>query len=276
MRAIRTLVLTAVSLLAVTGVAYAGNNSNSITASVSPNKAGEPSGESFHLGFSYAGGGLPDIGYHSDITIQPGKLNLSQFPKCTLPLDQLAASPAGCSKALIGSGAATAYVVPCGTHPSPSTPGVPRVDLDIAIYNGGDKLLSRLQGKGTFSSITGTFVVNITRSPSGNTFSFDLADGLLSPATGTCSPIVTSDFKINKITKKVKKGKGKKKKTTTVGLIENGPCPKSKKWTFSLSTKYTDGKKGADAKLTRTTTDSASSSTTVACQPAKKKKGKKK
>jgi len=249
--------LALIGALALTGVAYAGNNSNAINGTLSSKKKNTPVSEFFHLSSTYAGGLVPDIAYQSTISTPNTALNGKYFKSCSVAAVEARDGDTACKSALIGSGTAIALAVPCGAHP-PTSRAPATLHFVIAIYNGpgGRSLVSKLRGTDTGNTATGTFAVNIVTGKSGDKFTFSLPDTLLSPAGRVCAPIVDATFKINKKTVKVKKGKLKGKR---VGFVQTSA--KKCKGKFGYASLYTDGSRtnGLTGPLTRTQIDSASS-----------------
>jgi hypothetical protein len=248
----KTLILSAliVGVFGVTANAYAGPNANGVTGKLTSTKKNASTGESFHLTNTYAGGLIPDIAFKSTISTPNVVINGKSFPQCSLNQVSAATGSSDCAKALIGSGTATAYIVPCGTHPALTDPTDTVEHFTIQIFNGtgGKTLVSKLIGV-ELAAFTGTFIVNETTSATGDKFTFSLADPLLSPAPGNCSPIVDATFSIP--AKTVKK-KGKK-----IPLIQI--AKKGCKGKFGYANLFTDGSRGSGGTLTHNQIDSASS-----------------
>lgn len=121
-----------VGLLVFSQVAF-GAVTVAFNASVSPNKAGKPTGLKVHIASSDAAAVQPPIMNRIVIKLNSGgQYNGSKFPKCTLSVLQ-SKGPSGCpGGSKIGSGNGVGYARPVVTDP---------VKAKLTIFNGGSTIL---------------------------------------------------------------------------------------------------------------------------------------
>jgi len=121
-----------IGLLVLAQVAF-GAVTVAFNASVSPAKAGKPTGLNTHIAASDSAAPQPPIMNRIVIKLNAGgQYNGSKFPKCTTSILQ-SKGPSGCPKgSKIGSGSGVGYAKPVVTDP---------VNAKLTIFNGGNTIL---------------------------------------------------------------------------------------------------------------------------------------
>jgi hypothetical protein len=134
--------ITAISVMAITGVVYAATVTNTMNYTAKLVKKGKPSAKK-PAPLTYTGtlhidtvppGQQPDIGPRTTLFFAKGIINHAKdFPFCDQSeIDGQPTIPAKCNKAIVGTGTATAYAGQPGADRSKSV----KEDLDVKAING--------------------------------------------------------------------------------------------------------------------------------------------
>ena len=290
MRKVAILALTGATVLGPAAAAQAAGvapEERSITGTVSPNQAGRAVRLSFNLGTTRPDGRLPNIALRDRITLPSGfRYNgglrrnptgsATAFSVCTGPdnnrngiPDRVEAQggPQCPTASQVGFGSATAFVHQCGDAATPASAEAAgrRETLTIRIFNGGGRLAGN--GGTLYAFLTGTPVaINavLKVSFSGNRISFEVPDNLVSPVPGICSPLVstllnlarrtaTSSPSVLTANTTVRRRVRGRLRTFTVrrGLVEAGPCPSNRRWSFVDTVEFGTGARDANGNVIR-------------------------
>lgn len=240
MKGSRKTMLAAGVLCATFGISSTAQaaTTQSITASVSPSKAGtkkKPRGVKLAIRLSATTtGGLPPATSKAEVFLPKElKLNGSKFASCTAAiLNNSNQGPSKCPKgSKVGSGSARAIVVG------------QQVPIKVTAFNGpkGRSLLLYLQASG-IANIEQALEGKLSRSGGGNKLTVPIPAALQQPLPGVFAPLVDFSTSLRASTKVKKKGAKKKVK---VNFLELNGCPSSKKLPFKSINTYAAGSTGA-------------------------------
>lgn len=270
MRGPKTLLLTLIALAVVAAPAQAiTTNNRALEASVTSNKGGASTGVKLRLLTTTTNALTPDAGAHDDIYLPKGIVyNGSRLPSCD-PDVLVAKGPAGCpKKSIVGGGNILGLVRNgCGNPPISEITGALQQNVNLTIVNAnkGRGLLAYLKNP----VIGATYIdidINKAASPYGLKFVFDVPDLLLQPLPNVCISLADVKININKATVTVKKKVRGKIRSFKAGLVQNGPCPRSKKWAFKDAVKFVSGQLvPGSTKVSRVYTQTTAGSATVRC-----------
>jgi hypothetical protein len=231
MRKVVLLSTAVIAVLALAAVAFAADNTYSVTGSSSPHKAGSKSKPvPVSVNFNYTVG-------TTDSNTQPSAINKykidffgvravngDKFPKCTAASIEQTQSDANCpKKAVMGSGSIDAIVYP-SNDPSSST--LIPCKQKFKFYNSGkgkavlylfpDPSADPNSNCGGLKTVPPVPVNYVKGSGGGTALSFTVAPQVLHAAPGLTTAVRSVKSKINKVTVK-KKGK-------TYGYYESVKC----------------------------------------------------
>jgi len=213
-----------IGLLVLAQVAF-GAVTVAFNASVSPAKAGKPTGLNTHIAASDSAAPQPPIMNRIVIKLNAGgQYNGSKFPKCTTSILQ-SKGPSGCPKgSKIGTGSGVGYAKPVVTDP---------VNAKLTIFNGGNTILVFVLPDLGPTFVTVGNIIHKKDGPYDYTLDFKIPPIKTLPsapdaATGT---VKTS-------TKPLSIKKGKKK----IGLIIT-PKTCKKTWATTATFSFTTGEK---------------------------------
>ena len=270
MRGLKASLLTIIALAVVAAPAQAiTTNKRALEASVTSTKAGKSTGMNLRLITTTTDGLTPDAGAHDDILLPKGTVyNGSALPSCD-PDTLVSQGPAGCpKKSIVGGGNILGLVRNgCGNPPRSELTGALLQTVDLTIVNGknGRGLLAYLK-----NPVIGATYIDIAilkaPSPYGLKFTFNVPDLLLQPLPNVCISLADVKININKATVTLKQRVKGKTRTTHPGLIQNGPCPKNRKWPFKDAVNFVSGQKTpGTTQVSRVFTQKTSGSATVRC-----------